>query len=126
MSSASLLLAAVLAFGVGLAHTVLGERWLLGPLLAPGRRQGMLEKSAIARQTLRFAWHITTIAWWGPAAMLVWLSRQPLDPTGRAFVLIFAVMFVVTGLTTLVVSRGRHLAWPVFLAIAGLSLVPLL
>ena len=37
---------------------------------------------------------------------------------------IIAAIFAVTGIVTLAVSRGRHLAWPVFLAIAALSAAP--
>ncbi len=126
MTHTTLLTAAALAFGIGVVHSWLGERWLIGPLLAPGRRQGLLEKSEFARRALRFAWHLTTVAWWGPAAMLAWLATAPLDGTGRAVLAITAMMFLITGAVTLAVSRGRHLAWPVFLAIAGLSLAPLL
>jgi hypothetical protein len=126
MTNAALLVAAILTIGVGAVHSWLGERRLIGPLLAPERRQGLLASSAFARQVLRFAWHVTTVAWWGIALILGALALAPLDPQGRLVVMAIGATFLVTGLLTLVASRGRHLAWPVFLAIAGLSLAPLL
>ncbi len=73
MLSTSLLLAAVLTFLVGAVHSWLGERKLIGPLLA-------LE--------------------------------------------VASATFLVTGVIVLVTSRGRHLAWPVFLIIAVAAALP--
>jgi hypothetical protein len=120
-----LLIAAVLTFGVGVAHSWLGERKLIGPLVDPATRAGLLAQSGWARRVVRFAWHITTIAWWGMAALLVALALSPLEAQGRYALIAIAVTFAVSGVLTLATSRGRHLAWPVFLAIAGLSLAPL-
>lgn len=121
MSSFPLYAAAILTFAVGLVHSWLGERRLIGPLLAPDGQHGILARSGFARNVLRFAWHLTTIAWWAMGAVFVVLAASPIDGTARAVLGILATAMLVTGLLTLVVSRGRHLAWPVFLAIAGLA-----
>lgn len=126
MVSTALLVAAALIFGVGAAHSWLGERLLIGPLLALDRREALLKKGGFGARVLRFAWHLTTVAWWGIGAMLVAIARLPLDPASRVILVVIAATFLVTGLTILLTSRGRHLAWPVFVAIAGLSLAPLL
>ena len=123
MLSTSLLLAAVLTFLVGAAHSWLGERKLIGPLLAPEGRQGLLARSW-ARRVLRFAWHLTTVAWWGSAATFAALARVPLGPQGRLTLVLASVTFLVTGVIVLVTSRGRHLAWPVFLIIAVAAALP--
>jgi hypothetical protein len=126
MTSMPLFLAAGLTFAIGAVHSWLGERRLLGPLLSPQTRQGVLADSAFARQVIRFAWHVTTIAWWGIGAILMVLAFSPATGGGRLSAAIIAVTFLVTGGVILATSRGRHLAWPVFLAIAGLSAWPLL
>ena len=126
MPNTALLTAAILTFAIGAAHSWLGEGWLLGPLLDPETRQGLLEKSTFARRVLRFAWHLTTIAWWGFAAVLILLARAPIDASGRAALAGIAGTFLATGLVTCLSSRGRHFAWPIFVTIAGLSIVPLL
>jgi hypothetical protein len=123
--STALLSAALLTIFIGVVHSWLGERRLIGPLLAPGRRQGLLEASAFARGTLRFAWHITTLAWFGLAGVLIVMAGLPEGPQAAALAVVIAATFAVSGLITLVASRGRHLAWPVFLAIAALAMTPI-
>jgi hypothetical protein len=126
MLNMSLVAAAVLTVAVGAVHSGLGEKRLIGPLLAPEKRHGILAASAFSRGVLRFAWHITTLAWWGLAAILIALARVPVDGVATQILLIIAVMFGITGLITLTASRGRHLAWPVFIAIAALTAAPAL
>lgn len=119
-----LVAAALLTLAIGLAHSWIGERRLIGPLLAPEHRHGLLTHP-FARQVLRMAWHVTTLAWWGIAAVLAILALGPITGQGRLVLLAIGLMFLVSGLLSLVAGRGRHLSWPVFLAIAGLSLIPL-
>ncbi|HYC05712.1 MAG TPA: hypothetical protein VED40_20635 [Azospirillaceae bacterium] len=121
-----LLVAALLLVALGVAHSWLGERRLIGPLLDPAIRSGPLARSGFFRRVLRFAWHLTSFLWWGAAAQYVWLSFLPLDTGGRAALATGAVVFAASGLATLALSKGRHLAWPVFLAVAGLLAAPLL
>ena len=114
--NAALWLAAFLAFAVGIAHSVLGEKFILIRLF---RRAEELPKlfgdTRFTANTLRFAWHITTVAWWGFAALLVLAAREALDAASALRTL--AVTMLVTGAVILYASRGRHMAWPVFAAI---------
>lgn len=124
MSSLSLTLAAGLTVAIGIVHSWLGERRLIGPLLAIEPRPSVL-KSGFFRNVLRFAWHITTLAWIGMAGAMAALALAPLDRPGRIAVAVLGITFLAHGLLILGMSRGRHLAWPVFLAIAALCLLPL-
>ena len=119
-----LMSAAVLTVLIGVIHSWLGEHRLIGPLLSPQHRSGMLAKSVFARRVLRFAWHLTTLTWWGIAALLIALAWSPLDETGRMVLTIIAFTFLLLGTATPIVGRGRHLAWIVFYAIAALSMSP--
>ena len=112
--------AALLAFGLGAAHSALGERYILMRLF---RRPlpPLFGGDAFTRRTLRFAWHLTTLAWWGMGALLLLYARGPLDEGARLAVRGMAAVFAGSALLTLGVSRGRHLAWPVMGAIAGLA-----
>lgn len=118
--------AAALAVFIGLVHSILGEWKLIGPLTHPAKRTGLLARSDFGRNVLRFAWHITTLAWWGMGAALLAAALAPPEQALRLAVIALAVTFLLTGLLILAVGRGRHLAWPVFLAIGGLGLYPLL
>lgn len=104
--------AALLTVGVGAAHSLLGERYVVARLLRRHDLPRLFGSDWFTRRTLRFAWHLTTLAWWGMAGVLLW-PDAPL----RAVSLAFAASALLTaGLT-----RGRHLAWVVFAAIAGLA-----
>lgn len=114
-------IAAFLAFAVGAAHSYLGERYILVRLLrrpdALPRLRGGTEFTA---RTLRFAWHLTTLAWWGFAAILVLLAREAVS--FRNVCAVLAATFLLSGAVTFLASRGRHLAWIVFLAIGAICL----
>lgn len=113
---------AVLAFGVGLTHSVLGERYILMRLLRRDLPK-LFGRDTFTKRTLRFAWHLTTLAWWGFAAQMAWaagaLSRGAGQDPDAALLQPIAWTFLVSAIVTAAASRGRHLAWPVFAAIAA-------
>ena len=111
---------------LGLVHSGLGEARLIGPLLDPVHRTGLLAKSATARGILRFAWHLTSIAWWGLAAVTAAYALAPPGKAEPAVLTAIAATLAISGLVILATSRGRHLAWPIFLLAAGLAMVPIL
>lgn len=120
----TLVAAAALTVFIGVVHSWLGEVKLIGPLLAPENRAGLL-KSGFARGVLRFAWHLTTLAWWGLAAIVAAIAFWPLEPAGRCALAIIAAVFFLHGAIVLWAGRGRHHAWIVFFAIAALAASPL-
>jgi hypothetical protein len=115
-----LLVASVLAFGVGIGHSVVGERFILIPLLKRTDLPKLFGSDTFTKRTLHFAWHLTTIAWWGFAAILALLARQTLSP--ETVLRALAATFGMTTVVTFAGSRGRHLAWIAFLIIALICL----
>jgi hypothetical protein len=107
---------ATLAVLVGAAHSYLGERYILTRLFRRADLPHLFGGDAFTKRTLRFAWHLSTVAWWGFAAMLLLLA--PGVPTRSHLGAAIAGTFLITAVITFAVSRGRHFAWPVFLAIA--------
>src|SRR4249920_816458 len=71
-----LFFAAFLTFAVGLAHSVLGERYILIRLFRRTDIPHLSGGPEFTIRILRFAWHLTTVAWWGFAAILVLLAQQ--------------------------------------------------
>jgi len=114
-------IAAFLLFAVGLAHSTLGEKYILMRLFRQPDLPKLFGDTTFTIRTLRFAWHLTTIAWWGFAAMLVLAARDTLSPEHASQAL--GVTMLVTGATILFASRGRHLAWPVFTVIGLIALI---
>ena len=72
-------------------------------------------------RTLRFAWHLTTVAWFGLAAVLLAVTAGPAAPAAPFFTDLVAVVALVSALVAAAGSRGRHLSWLVFLAIGVLA-----
>lgn len=116
--SAALLAAAALLLAIGLAHSYLGERYILVRLF---RRElpKLFGSDWFTRRTLRFAWHLTSVAWWGFGALLAALAAG--RDARAAALLATAVTFALSAAVTAAASRGRHLAWPAFLAVAVLA-----
>ncbi len=113
-------IAAFLAIAVGCAHSILGEWYILIPLFLRNDLPKLFGGIEFTTRTLRFAWHITTAAWWGFAAILVLLARQFVSR--QSLSLVVAITFLLTAAITLVILRGRHLAWPVFLFIGSVCM----
>jgi hypothetical protein len=112
--------AAFLAFVAGGVHSYLGERYILGRLLHWADFPKLFRDPVFTGRVLRLAWHATSIAWWGFAAVLVLLAQPPVSE--RAISLVLGTTFLVTAVTVLMGSRGRHRGWPLFLIIALVAL----
>ncbi len=105
------IVAASCLFLLAVAHSALGEREVLRPLFSaswdqPGPRWAM-------QRLLRFAWHLTSIAWIGLGA----------GALGASGALVVALVGLSSGALVFVMLRG-HFAWPLFLlaGLAGLQL----
>ena len=71
-----LLVAATLLAVTAAAHSVLGERYILVRLFRRDDLPRLFGSDAFTKRTLRFAWHLTTIAWFGLAAILEALAQS--------------------------------------------------
>lgn len=117
----ALSVAAFLAFAVGAAHSVLGERYILVRLFRRPDLPHLFGGPEFTIRTLRFAWHITTIAWWGLAAILVLIAHEQASASSLLYVI--SAAFLLSAVVAAVGSRLRHLAWIVFGAIGFIALV---
>lgn len=100
----------VLAF----AHSALGEATLLRPLFASAEFPTIAIPRLFVTRTLRFAWHLTSLAWLALAWLVVSVPEQARVPV--------AVLLGVSGVITHLSTRGAHFAWAIFLlgALGGL------
>jgi hypothetical protein len=113
-----LTIASLLLFLTGLAHSYLGERYILMRLFRRDNLPQLFGGTAFTTGTLRFAWHLLTVVWWGIGIVLLRASAQPLQ---TQFVLqVFSAVALVSGFFPLLFTRGRHLSWIVFFAVAML------
>lgn len=115
-----LIIAATLTLLVGLFHSIAGEKRLIRPLLATPGLPTLGHGSWYVRALVRTAWHLTTLTWWGLAAMMVTIHSGP-APRHAALLWILCTVFAISGLAALVLSRARHPAWLAFLPVAGIT-----
>ena len=114
------LLAALLCVALGVAHSYLGERFILIRLFRRTDIPKLFGGTEFTIRTLRFAWHLTSVAWWGIGTLFFLMAQGPLSSSTVAST--FAVVFLLSAGVTLIASRGRHLAWPVFLVVGLIAL----
>jgi len=113
--------AAFLIIVLGLAHSYLGERYILIRLFRREDLPKILGNAQFTKQTLRFAWHITTVCWFGFAALLVQIGQGQLTSTSAANIIGYTS--IASGFLPLIYTRGRHLSWIVFFTIGGIAIV---
>ncbi len=116
----SLLIAAALLALAAIVHSVLGERYILIRLFRRDNLPRLFGSDWFTKRTLRFVWHVTSVAWLGFAATLALLA-QSAAPTPNMILMVVAITFFLTAAIAGLASRGKHLSWLVFLAIAVLT-----
>ncbi|MDC0254448.1 hypothetical protein OAK75_06075 [Bacteriovoracales bacterium] len=110
---------ALLAIFLGLVHSYLGERYILTRLFQRELPK-LLGSDWFTKRVLRFAWHLTTVAWWGFAGILFILSNSG-EHLQKQILIVIAVVFLVSGLLSAMFTKGKHISWVFFWLIAGLS-----
>jgi hypothetical protein len=120
----AIMLYAAASFAVicAVVHSVLGERRLIGPILAEIPLGPAVLKSRLARKILRLAWHVTSIGWIAQAAVFIILAVVPTDAQSRPIAVTIGVSFLLMAAISIAMSRGRHVGWPI-LAAVGLAAV---
>lgn len=118
-----LAIASVLAFLVGLVHSVLGER-----LIFRRMRQGGFMPTNGARligeghvRILWASWHALTVFGWCIGAMLFWLSQGPPSPAYAFFANAIIVATVVAAALVCIGTQAKHPGWVGLLGVAALT-----
>lgn len=110
-----LITAAILLILIGFIHSYLGERFILIRLFKKNNLPKLFGDDSFTKKTLRFAWHLTSIAWFGFAAILIYLSmpevinQEIIDQ--KIILLIIATVFLIHTLIAFIFSNGKHLSW---------------
>ena len=92
-----------------LAHSIVGEKRLIGPLLA--RDIDLL--SGYRASLVRFAWHFTSLLMIVTALVVAWPG------TPVPLIQITGAMWLLAGVLDAVLTRGKHIGWPL-LSVAGI------
>jgi hypothetical protein len=105
---------------IGITHSYLGETRILIPMYAQFKLPILKGSDRATKNVLRFAWHLTSVAWAGLGGVLFAAASPARDPMAWALRII-AVTFAIHAVVTVGASRGRHYAWIIFTAIAVLA-----
>jgi hypothetical protein len=115
-----LTVAALIIVVLAVAHSWLGERYLLMRLFRRCDMPPLLGSADFTKNTLRFVWHLVTVMALGWALLLLQLAARA--PAAEMAVLIGAAL-IVSGLLPLFWTRARHLSWVGLMAAGVLCLV---
>ena len=121
MAQYFLIAAAVATLLTAFVHSYFGERLLIGPLV--DSHAGVLVH-ALARQVLRFAWHLLSLLWTGQALLLLRAATTP-SSFDRVAVCGLGVLYLLAGTFDAIFTRGKHIGWPLLMAIGFFSLLSL-
>ena len=108
-----------MVFLVGIAHSYLGEKYILIRLFRKDDLPKLFGGTEFTKNTLRFAWHLTSVAWFGFLLLLLYLAVGEI--TTKAIGNIIGLTFLIHFLIAIIASKGRHLSWVVFLIISSSS-----
>jgi uncharacterized protein (DUF486 family) len=116
-----LIIGSLLLILIGFVHSFMGEKYILVRLFRNNNLPKLLGGDWFTKRVLRFAWHLTTLAWWGFAVILYLLS-VPSENIRSEILLTITVVFALSGVVSLSFTRGKHLSWIFFFSIACTSL----
>jgi len=106
-------LAALILIFLGAAHSYLGEKYILIRLFKRTDMPHLYGSATFTKNTLRFAWHITTFAWLGIAVILAY-EDQP----SNLILYTTSFVFLLSGFVSVYFSKGKHFSWICFFAIS--------
>jgi len=115
-----LLIASILLVLLGVAHSYLGERFILKRLFKRDNIPHLYGSDVFTKATLRFAWHITSLTWFGIAFVLAIDDKH-----SNLFLVSMASVFLLSALLVLFSTKGKHFSWLVFICISLLILLSL-
>ena len=118
--SLALYVAAALVVVVAIVHSYLGERRIFMRLSGREDLPKILGSARFTFTALRMVWHFVSVTWLVLAVILVLLAHPPVAP--RTLGLVIGWTFIAHFVVVLAASRGKHLSWPVFLAIGVIAI----
>jgi hypothetical protein len=119
-----LMTASLLIVFIAVAHSWLGEKYIIIRLLRRTDLPKLFGTDQFTRQTIRFAWHLTTIAWAGLAGVLLALSGISVSLKVSALILYsIGITFLISAVLALFLTHGRHLSWIIFIIVSILIFI---
>ncbi len=109
-------IASIILLFCGFAHSYLGERYILIRLFRRDNLPHLNGSDEFTKGTLRFTWHITSLAWFGFAAILGIQQTH-----SNILLYTISLVFLVSAIFSAYYTKGRHLSWFLFGVISLLT-----
>ena len=109
-------IASLLLIFIGIVHSYLGERYILIRLFKRELPK-LFGSDLFTKQVLRFAWHMTTVAWFGFAGILLSLYLESPE-FSKITLLISALVFGFSGAMSFAFTKGKHYSYIVFWSVS--------
>ena len=109
------MIAALVLVLIGFVHSYLGERYILIRLFRRDNIPHLFGSDHFTKGTLRFCWHVMSLAAFGFAAILFDAGSHT-----RIVLQAIAWVFVGSALLSFYFTKGKHLSWIAFLLVAVL------
>ena len=77
------------------------------------------------RRIIRGAWHLTSVTWFGGALIFLIIGSTSLTEATRAILMVTLLLYDGISVYLLALTKGRHIAWPLFLAVSVFAAMPL-
>jgi hypothetical protein len=106
LSSAAMILTAF-------AHSIVGEKRLIAPLIS----QNIVMLSGYRSRLVRFAWHFTSLLMILNACVVAWPG------TPVPLLMITGSTWLFAGIVDALLTRGKHIGWPLLSAAGFLALL---
>jgi len=100
----------------GVLHSYLGEKFILIRLFKRKNLPHLYGSDTFTQGTLRFAWHITSLSWFGFAALLLMYNDKQLP-----LLYVVSIVFFLSALCSAFFTKLKHFSWWLFLSVSVLS-----
>ncbi len=110
------ILAGLLAFATVAGHSWLGEKFVIGPLLAGDPLPGIL-KPEVNRRLVRYVWHLPSAIWAVLGIYILWAALAGAMTKSTAVIL--GAVFLVSGLANMAAVRRFHFGWALLFSIVA-------
>jgi hypothetical protein len=117
-----LLSSGVLTILLAVAHSIIGERSIIGPIQKTSGLPRVQGSDRQTKLTLRFTWHVTSVLGIGTAVVLIAYSRWAILTPDQVFIArALSATYLTCFVISIIGSRAKHPSWIIFALVSVLT-----
>lgn len=111
------LVASVILMIIAIVHSYLGEKYILMRLFKRDNIPHLFGSDYFTKGTLRFCWHVMSVAALGFSVILYNASSNVL------ILNVIGIVFLTSAILAIFYTKGKHLSWIAFLIVSTICFV---